>query len=148
MTRSIEVLNDLISATRDGKSFYELAANEVADQELKALFTRIAKVKAEIVDGLTSEVRAAGETPVYDGTWNAEFARNYMDVRALLGDKDYAYVSRLDSTEDELVEEFDKALTDSRTSPHAREVIARFLPEVRSCHVIMEAKRSELRAEA
>jgi uncharacterized protein (TIGR02284 family) len=148
MTKSNAVLNDLMTATRDGKSFYELAANEVTDAELRNLFTRIAKVKAEIAAGLAAEVRAEGDTPVYDGNWNAEVARNYLEVRALLGDKDYTYVSQLDLSEADLIEEFDKALADERTTPHAREVIARFLPELRSCHLIMDSKRSELRAAA
>jgi uncharacterized protein (TIGR02284 family) len=145
MTHSNEVLNDLMTATRDGKSFYELAANEVTDTDLRNLFTRIAKVKAEIVAGLAAEVRAEGDTPVYDGTWNAEIARNYLEVRALLGDKDYTYVSQLDLSEADLIEEFDKAMADPRTTPHAREVVARFLPEICSCQKIMDAKRNDLR---
>jgi uncharacterized protein (TIGR02284 family) len=145
MTHSNEVLNDLMTATRDGKSFYELAANEVTDSELRNLFTRIAKVKSEVAHGLAEEVRAEGDTPVYDGNWNADIARNYLEVRALLGDKNYTYVAQLDSAEEDLLEEFDKALADPRTTVHAREVIAQYLPEIRSCHVIMEAKRNELR---
>lgn len=148
MTKSNEVLNDLMTATRDGKSFYELAASEVADTELRNLFTRIAKVKADIAFGLAAEVRAEGDTPVYGGDWNAEVARNYLDVRALLGDKDYTYVAQLDSAEADLLEEFDKALADPGTTAHAREVIAKYLPEIRSCHVIMGAKRAELRTTA
>ncbi len=148
MTHSNEVLNDLMTATRDGKNFYELAASEVADKELSELFTRIAKVKADIAFGLAAEVRAEGDTPVYDGNWNAEITRNYLEVRAVLGDKDYTYVAQLDLAEADLIEEFDKALADPRTTPHAREVIAQYLPEIRSCHVIMDAKRAELRAEA
>jgi len=148
MTHSNEVFNDLMSATRDGKSFYELAANEVTDSDLRTLFTRIAKVKSEIAHGLAAEVRAEGDTPVYDGNWNAEITRNYLEVRALLGDKNYTYVAQLDLSEADLIEEFDKALNDPRTTPHAREVIAQYLPEIRSCQVIMDAKREELRQAA
>lgn len=148
MTKSNAVLNDLMTATRDGKSFYELAAYEITDPELKTLFTRIAKVKAEIVNGLASEIRAEGDKPVYDGAWSAEITRHYMDVRALLGDKNFTYVAQLDSSEEDLIEEFDKALADDRTTPHAREIIAHFLPEIRSCHLIMNTKRNELRTAA
>jgi uncharacterized protein (TIGR02284 family) len=63
MNHSNHVLNGLVSATRDGKRFYALAAIEVTDSELKALFTRLAKVKGEIVQGLSTEIRAGGEKP-------------------------------------------------------------------------------------
>lgn len=148
MTHTNEVLNDLASATRDGKSFYEMASFEVADPELKALFTRIAKVKGDIAEGLATEIFASGERPVYDRSFDEEIARNYVEVRALLGDKDYTYVAQLENSEDKLLQAFDSAISDSRTSEHARGVISRFLPEVRSCHKIMSAKKAALREAA
>ena len=148
MTHTNEILNELVSATRDGQSFYELAATEVSNFELQALFTRIAKVKGDIVAGLSTEIRANGAKPTDDGTWSASVTRNYVEVRALLGDKNYTYVAQLENSEDQLLEAFDKALKDTATTPHAQSVITSYLPEVRSCHAIMRAKKSELKAAA
>ena len=148
MNHSNHILNDLVSATRDGKSFYELAATKVNSPELKALFTRLAKVKGDIVQGLSNEIRADGEKPAETGTWSGDFSKHYGDVRAMLGDKNYAYVAQLEDSEDRLMKAFDKALHDDKTSAHAHTIINRYLPEVRSCHDIMRAQKMALKKAA
>jgi len=148
MNHSNHILNDLVSATRDGKSFYELAATKVNSPELKALFTRLAKVKGDIVLGLSNEIRAVGEKPAEAGTWSGDFSKHYAEVRALLGDKNYAYVAQLEESEDRLMKAFDKALNDEKTSANAHMVITRYLPEVRSCHDIMRAQKMILKKAA
>ena len=148
MNHSNQILNDLICATRDGQGFYEHAATKVDSPELKALFTRLAKVKGEIVHGLSNEIRAGGGKPTDAGTWSGDFSKLYGDVRALLGDKNYAYVAQLEESEDRLLKAFDKALSDKDTSTNAHTVITRFMPEVRSCHDIMRARKSALKKAA
>jgi len=148
MNHSNHILNDLVSATRDGKTFYEQAAAKVENVELKALFHRMATVKGEIVEGLSNEVRAAGEEPADAGTWSGGFNKLYAEVRALLGDKNYAYVAQLEESEDRLLKAFSVALIDKDTSPHAHEVITRFMPEVRSCHDIMRARKNAMKKAA
>ena len=148
MNHSNHILNDLVSATRDGKSFYELAATKVDSPELKALFTRLAKVKGDIVQGLSNEIRAVGEKPADTGTWTGDFDKLYGEVRALLGDKNYAYVAQLEESEDRLMKAFDKALNDQETSPSAHTIITRYLPEVRTCHDIMRSRKMALKKAA
>lgn len=147
-THSNQILNDLVSATRDGKGFYEHAATMVTEPELRTLFTRLAKVKGDIVQGLSDEIRASGDKPVDSGTWSGDFNKLYGEVRGLLGDKSYAYVARLEESEDQLLKAFNKALDDADTTPHARTVIARYLPEVRNCHGIMRARKVALKKAA
>ena len=148
MNHSNHILNDLVSATRDGKSFYELAATKVDSPEIKALFARLAKVKGDIVQGLSNELRAVGETPAETGTWTGDFSKLYGEVRALLGDKNYAYVAQLEESEDRLMKAFDKALNDTDTSANAHTIITRYLPEVRSCHDIMRSQKMALKKAA
>ena len=148
MNHSNHILNDLVSATRDGKSFYELAATKIDSPELKALFARLAKVKGDIVQGLSNELRAVGETPAETGTWTGDFSKLYGEVRALLGDKNYAYVAQLEESEDRLMKAFDKALNDTDTSASAHTIITRYLPEVRSCHDIMRSQKMALKKAA
>jgi uncharacterized protein (TIGR02284 family) len=145
---SIDILNDLIAATRDGKGFYEHAATKVKNPELKALFMRLAHVKAAIVRELSDEIRADGDVPTQTGTWSGDFNRFYTQIRAHLGDKTYAYVAQLEESEDQLLKAFDKALHDEDISPHAHAVINRQLPEVRSCHAIMRAQKIALKKAA
>ncbi len=141
MNQSSEILDNLVTAIRDGKSFYELAASEVDNPELKTLFTRIAKVKGEIVQGLSTEIRADGEIPQKTTSWSAEITRLYVEVRSVLGDKNYTYVSQLEDSEDKLLKQFSEAQSDPNTSEHARIVLARFLPEVKNCHDLMRTQK-------
>jgi uncharacterized protein (TIGR02284 family) len=148
MNHSNHILNDLVSATRDGKTFYELAATKVDSPELKTLFTRLAKVKGEIVHGLSNEIRSVGEKPSETGTWTGDFNKLYGEIRALLGDKNYAYVAQLEDSEDRLMKAFEKALSDVKTTPSAHTVITRCMPEVRACHEIMRAQKIALKKAA
>ncbi|MGH8029039.1 MAG: PA2169 family four-helix-bundle protein [Arenimonas sp.] len=148
MNQSTELLDGLASAARDGKSFYELAAREVDNAELKTLFTRIAKVKGEIAAALATEIRAEGEVPAKETSWNAEITRLYIEVRAVLGDKNYTWVSQLEDSEDNLKKQFIEALADPNTSAHAHIVLTRFMPEVQSCHDLMRAQKLAFRAAA
>lgn len=127
MNHSNQVLNDLVSVTRDGKTFYEYAATAVTDSELKTTFIRLAKVKGEIVDGLSTEIRAGGEKPADSGTWSGDFTKLYTKIRATLGDKNFAYVAELEDSEDQLLKAFAKALHDKNTTPHAHTVITRYM---------------------
>ena len=145
MNPSNHILNDLVSATRDGKRFYEHAARRVDSPELKELFTRLANAKGEIVEGLSNELRALGEAPAEVGTWSGDFHRLCGDMRARLGDRNEAYVERLEESEARLLKAFNKALNDENTSGSAHEVIADLMPEVRICHDTMHARKMELR---
>ena len=148
MNHSNHILNDLVSATRDGKSFYELAQTKVNSPELKALFSRIAKVKGEIVLGLSHEISAAGDKPAETGTWAGDFNKLYTEVKALLGDKNQAFVAQLEDSEDRLMKAFEKALTDEKTSKSTHAIITAFMPEVRACHDMMRAQRIALKKAA
>lgn len=145
MNQSNHILNDLVSATRSGKDFYEHAASKVKDPELKTLFTRIAKLKGEIVQGLSDEVRAGGDTPSTSGTWTGDFNKFYGEVRAMLGQKDYAYVAQLEDSEDQLLKAFHKAMNDEDTPAGSRSVIAGFMPEVLATHDVMRTHKIALR---
>jgi len=148
MKQSNDILNDLVSATRDGIGFYEHAATKVKNPELRALFTRLANVNGDIVQGLSYEIRESGDKPTQSGTWSGDFHRFYGEIRAHIGDKDYAYVAQLEESEDQLLKAFDKALNDENLSSHAHTVITRLLPEVRACHDIMRAQKIALKKAA
>lgn len=148
MKQTNDILNDLVSATRDGIGFYEHAATKVKNPELKALFLRLANVKADIVQDLAFEIREGGDKPNETGTWSGDFHRFYAEIRAHLGDKNYAYVAQLEESEDQLLKAFERALSDENISSHAHTVITRLLPEVRSCHDIMRSQKIALKKAA
>ena len=148
MNNSSKILNDIISVTRDGKEFYEHAASKVDDSELMTLFARMATVKGQIVSGLSTEIKAVGDTPTEKGTLAGDLSQMYGDLRALLGNKDYAYVAKLEDSEDRLLKAFDEAMADKDTPASTREILGRFLPEVRSCHDVMRSRKLALKKAA
>lgn len=148
MNHSNHILNDLVSVARDGKSFYEDAATKIDNPELRTLFTRLATVKGDIVSSLSSEIRTTGETPADSGTWVGSFNKMYGDVRAMFGDKTYAFVAQLEESEDRLLKGFNEALQDKEITSNARMTLNRLLPEVRSCHEIMRNRKVALKKAA
>ena len=59
MTDTSNSLSDLIEISEDGTAFYEEAAQKVKDKKLSALFTRLAKAKADLATELAGEVKPA-----------------------------------------------------------------------------------------
>ncbi|MEO7478907.1 MAG: PA2169 family four-helix-bundle protein [Lysobacteraceae bacterium] len=148
MNHTNHTLNDLVEVARDGETFYEHAAVKVDQPDLRILFTRIAMVKRDIVKSLSSELLARGEKPADSGSWTGSFNKLYGDIRALLGNKDYAYVAQLEESEDRLLKGFEKAINDKETSDSARHVLTRLLPEVRNCHELMHMRKAALKKAA
>lgn len=143
--KTANTLNDLISIARDGKEFYEEAAQKVDDAELKTLFARIATTKAQIVGDLSAAVQAAGGKPEDSGTLVGSMQQLYGKIRAAFGDTEYGYVAELEESEDRLLEAFDEAARDADTPPAARDVIVRLLPEVRASHDVMRARKHAMK---
>lgn len=110
--KTTESLNDLIAIARDGQDFYTDAAHKVEDQELSALFRRIAGVKARIVSELGAIVQTAGGAPDTGGTLAGSMQQFYGTIRSTLGDKHYGYVAELEESEDRLLKAFGKVIGD------------------------------------
>lgn len=148
MNHSTKKLNDLVAIARDGKTFYEQAALKVDDPSLKTLFTRIAGAKGQIVQGLSSEIKAEGDKPAESGTLVGEISKIYGEVRALVGNKDYAYVAQLEESEDRLLKAFGEVRADKDLSPAAAAVLNKLEPEVRQCHELMRTRKLALKKAA
>ena len=56
MSESLNILPELIEASRDGMDFYAEAADTVRDTELSKLFRRMARAKADLAQELSNEV--------------------------------------------------------------------------------------------
>ncbi len=144
-SKTEHTLNDLISIARDGKQFYEEAAQKVGDAELAALFTRISGVKSEIVSSLSNAVAAVGGEPDRDGTLVGSIQQLYGKVRATLGDTKYGYVAELEESEDRLLKAFNEVIADNDTPAAARDAASALLPEVRKIHDVMRERKLALK---
>ncbi|MEN1925275.1 PA2169 family four-helix-bundle protein [Luteimonas qiangzhengi] len=138
-------LNDLIEIARDGSEFYTEAASKVDNPELSTLFTQMAGHKREIVTGLTADVAAIGGEPADSGTMAGSMRKMYANMRAALGNKDYAYVAELEEVEDKLLEAFKDTINDADTPPAAKAAAQKYLPRVVECHDIMRNRKVALK---
>lgn len=57
MSESLDILPELIEATREGVDFYVEAADAVKDSELSKLFRRMAEAKSTLAQELSQEVK-------------------------------------------------------------------------------------------
>ena len=57
MSETLNILPELIEASREGVDFYAEAADTVKDSELKKLFRRMAEAKSTLADKLSEEVK-------------------------------------------------------------------------------------------
>ena len=148
MNHSNRMLNDLVSIARDGKSFYEHAASKVNDAELKKLFVYIAGVKSQIVADLSNEIGAMGDKPAETGTLVGDISKLYGELRATVGNKDYAYVAQLEQSEDRFLNAYEEARSDEFVAPSAVAILNRLAPEVRQCHELMRTRKHAMKKAA
>ena len=138
-------LNDLIEIARDGSEFYTDAASKVDNPELASLFTRMAGHKREIMNGLSADVAAIGGEPADSGTMAGSMRKGYANLRAALGNKDYAYVAELEELEDRLLEAFRETISDDDCPAAARAAAQKYMPQVQECHDIMRNRKVALK---
>lgn len=138
-------LNDLIEIARDGSDFYTEAASKVDNPELASLFTRMAGHKREILNGLSADVAAIGGEPADSGTMAGSMRKGYANLRAALGNKDYAYVAELEELEDRLLEAFRETIQDDDTPAAAKAAAQKYMPQVQECHDIMRNRKVALK---
>jgi len=137
----IETLNELIAVTRDSAQFYGDAATKTGNTQLKSLFQRMAASKNGLITEMAHEVQAEGADVETDGTFRGSLNRMYGDVRAKLGDEDYAYVAQLEESEDRMLHAFKDVLEDNDTPAPVRDAVRKHLPMVKEQHDLMRDRK-------
>lgn len=143
----IETLNELIAVTRDSAEFYSDAAKRVDNPKLKNLFSELAESKNGLVGAMSRDVRIEGAKPESDGTFRGSLHKVYGDVRAKLGDSDYAYVSQLEESEDRMLHAFNDVLQDSGTPAPVKDAVRSYLPAAKQQHDAMRDRKWEMKAQ-
>lgn len=143
----IETLNELIAVTRDSAEFYSDAAKRVDNPKLQNLFSELAQSKNGLVGAMSRDVRTEGAKPEGDGTFRGSLRKVYGDVRAKLGDSDYAYVSQLEESEDRMLSAFNDVLQDSGTPAPVKDAVRSYLPAVKQHHDAMRDRKWEMKAQ-
>ncbi len=139
--QKIETLNELIGITRDSADFYKDAALKVDNPRLKSLFTDLSVSKRHLVDAMAVDVQAEGAKPAQSGTFRGSVHQLYGDIRAKLGDTDYAYVSELEESEDRILDAMKDVVQDTDTPRPVKEAVLAYLPTAKAQHDLMREQK-------
>lgn len=144
----VGTLNDLIEATRDSANFYSDAAKAVENPNLRKLFDHMASSKNGLVGSMSKEVRAEGAQPAKAGTFRGALREVYDDVRKSMGSErsDYAYVSDLEKSEDQLMEAFHDVIKNDSASKQLKESLRSYLPTVQAHHDTLRDRKWAMEA--
>jgi uncharacterized protein (TIGR02284 family) len=139
--QKIDTLNELIAVTRDSADFYDDAAEQAHNPQLKALFQRMAEAKSGLVDAIAREVEVEGVEAADEGTFRGSLHRMYGNVRGKLGSDDYGYVAELEEAEDRMLHAFRDVLEDKDAPLSVKEVVRNHLPTVKQQHDLMRDRK-------
>jgi uncharacterized protein (TIGR02284 family) len=87
-SKTIDVLNTLITINNDRIEGYETASNETEEHDLKILFSHLGSTSQKCNQELNLEVRKLNGTPAEGTKVSGKFFRAWMDVKAALTGKD------------------------------------------------------------
>jgi uncharacterized protein (TIGR02284 family) len=144
MKEQHQALKELVQVTRDSQELYEAVAARTDNHELAQACRRLAAAKSELIDALKLELVSMGSAVPPDGTVVGELRKAFAELRAALSrDADVVRSEQLESSEDRLLQAYERALDDLRT-PELRAILTLQMPRVRECHEEMRRVRERL----
>jgi uncharacterized protein (TIGR02284 family) len=87
-SKTIDVLNTLITINNDRIEGYETASKETEEHDLKTLFAQLGSTSQKCNQELNVEVRKLNGTPAEGTMVSGKFFRVWMDVKAAITGKD------------------------------------------------------------
>ena len=156
MSESLNILPELIEASRDGMDFYSEAADTVGDSELSKLFRRMARAKADLAQELSNEVDTQPAKKAVAGkakpagkraqvaAWVRELHATYRDLREGLRAIHLDQVSQIEQTEAELLGRVQKIRHDRDHSYVVRVLAMQYEAQARVVHEGLRARKRRL----
>jgi uncharacterized protein (TIGR02284 family) len=130
----ISTLNTLIETCRDGEQGFREAAQNLTDQNVKAMFNEVSHERARFAEELKSEVQRLGGNPEEGGSVAGAAHRGWMNVKgALTGRDDKQIIAEAERGEDVAVATYQKALQET-LPPGVESVVNRQYEHVREAH--------------
>ena len=139
----IDTLNGLIELSRDGQHGFEEAAQKMDAADIKTFCLEQSRQRAHFVGELQTLVHVLGDEPDNTGTLSGALRRGWMDLKSALGGGDHAILVVVESSEDQAVREYQKALT--KTLPaDVRDIVQRQSHSVKQAHDTIHVMRDRL----
>ena len=148
MSESLDILPELIEASRDGVDFYAEAANSVKDTELSQLFRRMAEAKSTLVQELSQEVKPAGAKKRAARTtpseWVAHVNATYTALRGGLKAIRLDQVTQIEQTEADLLGRVQRIRHNRDHSYVVRVLAMQYEAKARTVHEGLRARKRRL----
>lgn len=106
-TEDIGTLHELVDITRDGITLYDDAATKTSNPQLKSIFVEMTETRRRLVDALSHELKATPAKPMPKSDVRGTWQELYTDIRGKLGDKNLAFTSDVQASEDRLLKAYD-----------------------------------------
>lgn len=128
-------LNQLIAICKDGEAGFRTANDDVKDLELKALFTRLARQRAEFAAELQLCVQGLGDKPRDSATAAGKLHRGWIGLKSALSKNDaHAVLSECERGEDEAVAAYRDVLADVPLDSAHRLLVGNQFAAVQAAH--------------
>ncbi len=153
MSESLNILPELIEASREGIDFYAEAAAEVKDSELSKLFRRMAEAKSTLVEELSQEVstkpagskaRAAKRATKPAAEWVAHVNATYTALRGGLKAIRQDQVAQIEQAEADLLGRVQRIRHDRDHSYVVRVLAMQYEAKARVVHEGLRARKRRL----
>ncbi len=150
MSEALDILPELIEASREGVDFYAEAADEVKDSELSKLFRRMAEAKSTLLQELTQEVKPASgksraaKRATGSAEWVAHVNATYTALRGGLKAIRLDQVTQIEQAEADLLGRIQR-IRHSRDHSYVVRVLAmQYEAKARVVHEGLRARKRRL----
>jgi len=140
------VATHLIDICKDGRDFYNNAAEKVENDNLKKLFRENGNIREGIIVNLKDYMKNKDDPIKAEGTIGGKTMQFFGQLAAAVSpNTDKAFVTQLEEAEDRSLEEFNKALATSIT-PELKMRIMGYTKELKHTHYHMKAMKEIMKA--
>ena len=151
MSESLNILPELIEASRDGVDFYAEAADAVGDSELSKLFRRMAQAKSALVEELSQEVKPAPASKARTtkraakpAEWVSHINATYSTLRSGLKAIRQDQVTQIEQAEADLLGRIQRIRHDRDHSYVVRVLAMQYEAKARVVHEGLRARKRRL----
>lgn len=144
MQETIDILNNLITVSKDGEAGFKKVAEEVTDAHLKSVFTNRASGCTQAIAELQAHVTRLGGTPTDSGSILGALHRGWVDVKSAVTNRDNATILEECYRGEESAEQaFAKALENNDLSQDVRSFIQKLYDGVKQNYDLVARLKNE-----
>ncbi len=153
MSEPLNILPELIEASREGQDFYAEAADSVRDSELSKLFRKMALAKTALANELTNEVEASNAPAKKAASaskrkaaseWVVQMNSTYSTLRSNLPTMKQDQVTQIEQTEADLLGRVQRLRHDRAHSYVVRVLAMQYEAQARAVHEGLRARKRNL----